>query len=86
MTLLGYLLLGTGILLIAVTVYLLASGGGSVKADAAVSEDEHQIPRELLKKVKRIEISTRSVVNDVFSGKPQINTKFLQSVKIGVNL
>ena len=68
MTLLGYLLLGTGILLIAVTVYLLASGGGSVKADAAVSEDEHQIPRELLKKVKRIEISTRSVVNDVFSG------------------
>jgi len=68
LTLLGYLLLGTGILLIAVTVYLLASGGGSVKADAAVSEDEHQIPRELLKKVKRIEISTRSVVNDVFSG------------------
>jgi len=67
-TLLGYLLLGTCILLIAVTVYLLASGGGSVKADAAVSEDEHQIPRELLKKVKRIEISTRSVVNDVFSG------------------
>jgi uncharacterized protein (DUF58 family) len=27
-----------------------------------------QIPRELLKKVKRIEISTRNVVNEVFSG------------------
>ncbi len=68
MTFLGYLLIGAGVLLTAVVIYLLLSGGGGSKAAAIASEDEHQIPRELLKKVKRIEISTRSVVNDVFSG------------------
>lgn len=31
-------------------------------------EDREQIPRELLKKVRQIEISTRHVVNEVFSG------------------
>src|SRR5210317_2062263 len=30
--------------------------------------NENMIPREILKKVKRIEISTRGLVNDVFSG------------------
>jgi len=31
-------------------------------------EESQQIPRELLKKVKQIEISTRHVVNEIFSG------------------
>src|SRR5210317_1248982 len=30
--------------------------------------NENMIPREILKKVKRIEISTRGLVNEVFSG------------------
>ncbi len=36
--------------------------------DLALEEMPDQIPKELLKKVKRIEISTRNVVNEVFSG------------------
>lgn len=35
---------------------------------AESQENDGQIPRELLKKVKQIEISTRHVVNEVFSG------------------
>ncbi|MBD3224467.1 MAG: DUF58 domain-containing protein [Caldithrix sp.] len=33
-----------------------------------IGNDEERIPKELLKKVKQIEISTRQVVNEVFSG------------------
>ncbi|MEJ2053164.1 MAG: DUF58 domain-containing protein [Calditrichaceae bacterium] len=36
--------------------------------ELALNENSEQIPKELLKKVKRIEISTRNVVNEVFSG------------------
>ncbi len=36
--------------------------------DLALEEIPEQIPKELLKKVKRIEISTRNIVNEVFSG------------------
>ena len=36
--------------------------------DLALEDMPEHIPKELLKKVKRIEISTRNVVNEVFSG------------------
>jgi len=40
-----------------------------IEAELEGSTDgRNQIPRELLKKVKKIEISTRNVVNEVFSG------------------
>ena len=61
----------TGVLLIAaITVfYIVASRQVKKEQESLAFFDEgEQIPRELLKKVKQIEISTRNVVNDVFSG------------------
>lgn len=47
-------------------VYLLVSG--RKHKEEAIAERNELIPREILKKVKQIEISTRSIVNEVFSG------------------
>ena len=64
-----YILIAAGILLTVVLLALLFSFLRRPAAPQAEDEpDQEQISRELLKKVKRIEISTRSVVNEVFSG------------------
>lgn len=68
MTTLGFILIGVGILLLLLMIFLLMRGSTGTEAVAGADDAERQIPRELLKKVKRIEISTRSVVNEVFSG------------------
>lgn len=57
-------------LLIAIAAVYYFSNKSLVKTAQTLFTPEagNQIPRELLKKVKRIEISTRNVVNEVFSG------------------
>jgi uncharacterized protein (DUF58 family) len=55
------------VLLLVVIVYLVISGR-KWKKDSFEDTDNGLIPKEILKKVKRIEISTRSIVNEVFSG------------------
>jgi len=67
-TVIGFILIGSGILLIAVVLYLLTFGKVKEEEPVSVDENERQIPKELLKKVKHIEIATRNVVNEVFSG------------------
>jgi len=57
------------VLITIIIVYILSSKSLDKTEQTIFQEDEvEQIPRELLKKVKRIEISTRNVVNEVFSG------------------
>jgi len=65
-----YILIGIGILLsLLLMLFLFVSTRKNARTEESEPEkDEEQISRELLKKVKRIEISTRSVVNEVFSG------------------
>lgn len=48
--------------------YFYARQSRAVKAAMQYIGEEERIPPELLKKVKRIEISTRNMVNEVFSG------------------
>ncbi len=54
--------------LILLVLFFLYMARSQSKAAALNQEETNQIPRELLKKVKQIEISTRHVVNEVFSG------------------
>ncbi len=54
--------------LILLVVFFIYSQRSVSKPLALTEEESKQIPRELLKKVKQIEISTRHVVNEVFSG------------------
>ena len=68
MTTLGFILIGVGIVLLLLMIFLLMRSAAGADTLAEAEAAERQIPRELLKKVKRIEISTRSVVNEVFSG------------------
>lgn len=68
MTTLGFILIGVGIVLLLLMIFLLMRSAAAADTLAEAEAAERQIPRELLKKVKRIEISTRSVVNEVFSG------------------
>ncbi len=53
------------LLLVGVLAYLFFS---RKQVQTESEQNDGQIPRELLKKVKQIEISTRHVVNEVFSG------------------
>ena len=64
------IIIGFGLILtIILVIYYLSSKSLDKTAQAlTVVASNDQIPRELLKKVKRIEISTRNVVNEVFSG------------------
>ena len=61
------IVLTVSILILLVLFFLYMSRSQS-KGPAFSEEESNQIPRELLKKVKQIEISTRHVVNEVFSG------------------
>lgn len=54
-------------ILLVIVIYLILAGRGRPEDLLPYREDE-MIPREILKKVKRIEISTRSIVNEIFSG------------------
>ncbi len=58
----------TVLVLILLVLFFLYSSRSASKRSALTEEESKQIPRELLKKVKQIEISTRHVVNEVFSG------------------
>jgi len=61
------IVLTVSILILLVLFFLYMSRSQS-KGPAFSEVETNQIPRELLKKVKQIEISTRHVVNEVFSG------------------
>lgn len=63
------IILGFSILLVTVAAYFFyLKKIEAPDLQANTGDDSNQIPRELLKKVKQIEISTRNVVNEVFSG------------------
>jgi uncharacterized protein (DUF58 family) len=55
------------LILLVIILYLILSGRKRAGRTVPYHDDE-MIPREILKKVKRIEISTRSIVNEIFSG------------------
>jgi len=55
------------IILLIIAVYLIISGR-QWSEESSGTDGNGFIPKEILKKVKRIEISTRSIVNEVFSG------------------
>jgi len=57
------LIAGTGIIY-----YFYAQQSRAVKAAMAYVKEDERVPAELLKKVRHIEISTRNIVNEVFSG------------------
>jgi len=66
-----YLFIFIGVVVIALIagIYYWSAKSLDKTARSLLLVDEKQpLPRELLKKVKRIEISTRNVVNEVFSG------------------
>jgi len=63
------IILGFSILLVTVAAYFFyLKKIEAPDLQTNTGDDSNQIPRELLKKVKQIEISTRNVVNEVFSG------------------
>lgn len=55
------------LILISIILYLVLAGRSQGPL-TGMENDQDLLTREILKKVKRIEISTRSVVNEVFSG------------------
>ncbi len=64
-----YILIAVGLVLTAALLYLLLSLPKKAPVgDTDSDEAREQLSRQLLKKVKLIEISTRNVVNEVFSG------------------
>ncbi len=69
MNILIFGIIGVVVLLFVLFGYLLYSGRDRIlkKIEPQVA-NENRIPKELLKKVKQIELSTRNVVNEVFSG------------------
>jgi uncharacterized protein (DUF58 family) len=60
---------GVAVLLVVLIIFYFYSGRDRILEKIEPAEDnENRIPKELLKKVKQIELSTRNVVNEVFSG------------------
>ncbi len=62
-------IIGVAVLLAVLIVFIIYSGRDKILEKIEPQEEnENRIPKELLKKVKQIELSTRNVVNEVFSG------------------
>ena len=62
-------IVGVAVLLVVLIIFIIYSGRDKILEKIEPQEEnENRIPKELLKKVKQIELSTRNVVNEVFSG------------------
>ncbi len=64
----GILIAGIFTLILLIIYYVVTGKAAPQTGAPAQIEQSDQIPRDLLKKVKQIEISTRNMVNEVFSG------------------